>query len=55
MDHCFNTSLNVEKTINEKWKAGIAYGVGSSNLNNFNLSGNTVILVLLTIIILFMA
>jgi len=37
----FNTSLNVEKTINEKWKAGIAYGVGSSNLNNFNLSGNT--------------
>ena len=37
----FNTSLNVEKTINDKWKAGIAYGVGSSNLNNFNLSGNT--------------
>jgi len=37
----FNTSLNLEKTINDKWKAGIAYGVGSSNLNNFNLSGNT--------------
>ncbi len=33
----FNTSINVEKTINDKWKAGIAYGVGSSNLDNYNL------------------
>ena len=37
----FNSSLNLEKTLNEKWKAGIAYGVGSSNLNNFNFS-NTI-------------
>ena len=29
----FNTSINLEKTINDKWKAGIAYGVGSSNLD----------------------
>ena len=34
----FNTSLNVEKTINDKWKAGISYGVGSSNLDNYNFS-----------------
>ena len=27
--------------MNEKWKAGIAYGVGSSNLNNFNFSSTT--------------
>ena len=37
----FNTSINVEKTINDKWKAGIAYGVGSSNLDNFNFSSTT--------------
>jgi hypothetical protein len=37
----FNSSLNLEKTLNEKWKAGIAYGVGSSNLNNFNFSSTT--------------
>jgi len=37
----FNTSLNVEKTINDKWKAGISYGVGSSNLDNYNFS-NTI-------------
>ena len=34
----FNSSLNLEKTINEKWKAGIAYGVGSSNLYDFDFS-----------------
>ena len=34
----FNTSINLEKTINYKWKAGIAYGVGYSNLDNFNFS-----------------
>ena len=37
----FNSSLNLEKTLNEKWKGGIAYGVGSSNLNNFNFSSTT--------------
>ena len=37
----FNSSLNLEKNLNEKWKAGIAYGVGSSNLNNFNFSNTT--------------
>jgi len=37
----FNSSLNLEKTLNEKWKAGIAYGVGSSNLNNFDFSSTT--------------
>ena len=37
----FNTSLNVEKTINDRWKAGVAYGVGSSNLNNYNFSSTT--------------
>ena len=37
----FNTSINVEKTINDKWKAGIAYGVGSSNLDNYNFSSTT--------------
>ena len=37
----FNTSINLEKTINDKWKAGIAYGVGSSNLDNFNFSSTT--------------
>jgi len=37
----FNTSINVEKTINDKWKAGLAYGVGSSNLDNYNFSSTT--------------
>ena len=37
----FNTSIIIEKTFNEEWKGGIAYGVGSSNLNNFNFSGTT--------------
>ena len=37
----FNSSLNVEKTINERWKAGIAYGVGSSNLYDFDFSSTT--------------
>ena len=37
----FNTSINIEKTINDKWKAGIAYGVGSSNLDNYNFSSTT--------------
>ena len=37
----FNTSINVEKTINDKWKAGIGYGVGSSNLDNYNFSSTT--------------
>ena len=37
----FNTSINVEKTINDEWKAGIAYGVGSSNLDNYNYSSTT--------------
>ena len=34
----FNTSINVEKTINDRWKAGVAYGFGSSNLDNYNFS-----------------
>ena len=37
----FNTSLNIEKTINNRWKAGFAYGVGSSNLDNYNFSTTT--------------
>jgi len=37
----FNTSINVEKTINDRWKAGLAYGVGSSNLDNYNFSSTT--------------
>ena len=37
----FNGSINIEKTINEKWKAGIAYGQGTANLYNFNFSGTT--------------
>jgi len=37
----FNSSLNLEKTINAKWKAGIAYGVGSSNLNGYDFSNTT--------------
>ena len=37
----FNGSINVEKTINDKWKAGIAYGMGSANLYDFNFSGTT--------------
>ena len=35
----FNTALNIEKAINDKWKAGISYGYGSANLDNFNFSG----------------
>ena len=34
----FNTALNIEKNINDKWKAGISYGYGSANLDNFNFS-----------------
>ena len=37
----FNTSINLEKTINDRWKAGVAYGVGSSNLDNYNFSSTT--------------
>ncbi|MDC3089318.1 autotransporter domain-containing protein [Prochlorococcus sp. AH-716-N03] len=37
----FNTSINIEKTINDRWKAGVAYGVGSSNLDNYNFSSTT--------------
>ena len=37
----FNTSIIIEKTFNKEWKGGIAYGVGSSNLDNFNFSGIT--------------
>jgi len=37
----FNGSINVEKTINDKWKAGIAYGQGTANLYDFNFSGTT--------------
>ncbi len=37
----FNTSVNVEKTINDRWKAGVSYGVGSSNLDNYNFSSTT--------------
>jgi len=37
----FNTSIIIEKTFNEEWKGGISYGVGSSNLDNFNFSGTT--------------
>ena len=41
----FNTSINLEKTINDKWKAGIAYGIGSSNLDNYNFSSTTASLI----------
>ena len=37
----FNSSLNLEKTINTKWKAGIAYGVGSSNFNGYDFANTT--------------
>ena len=37
----FNGSINVEKTINDKWKAGVAYGMGSANLYDFDFSGTT--------------
>jgi len=37
----FNGSINIEKTINDKWKAGIAYGMGSANLYDFDFSGTT--------------
>jgi uncharacterized protein with beta-barrel porin domain len=35
----FNGSINLEKTINDKWKAGVAYGMGTADLYNFNFSG----------------
>ena len=35
----FNGSLNLEKTINDKWKAGFAYGMGTADLYNFDFSG----------------
>ncbi len=34
----FNTSINIEKTFNDRWKVGVAYGFGSSNLDNYNFS-----------------
>ena len=37
----FNRSINVEKTINDKWKVGVAYGMGTANLYDFNFSGTT--------------
>ena len=37
----FNGSINVEKTINDKWKAGVSYGQGTTNLYDFNFSGTT--------------
>ena len=37
----FITSINLEKTFNDKWKAGLAYGFGTSNLDSFNFSGTT--------------
>ncbi len=37
----FNGSINVEKTFNDKWKAGVAYGMGSANLYDFNFSGTS--------------
>ena len=37
----FNGSINVEKTINDKWKAGVAYGMGSANLYDFDFSNTT--------------
>ena len=37
----FITAVNLEKTFNDKWKAGLAYGFGTSNLDGFNFSGTT--------------
>ena len=37
----FITAVNLEKTFNDKWKAGLAYGFGTSNLDNFKFSGTT--------------
>lgn len=37
----FNAALNIEKNINNKWKAGVSYGYGSANLDNFNFSDTT--------------
>ena len=37
----FITAVNLEKTFNDKWKVGLAYGFGTSNLDSFNFSGTT--------------
>jgi len=37
----FITAVNLEKTFNDKWKGGLAYGFGTSNLDGFNFSGTT--------------
>ncbi len=39
--HAFNGSINLEKTINDKWKAGVSYGMGSTKLYDFDFSGTT--------------
>ena len=36
----FNSTYNLEKNINDKWKAGISYGDGSSNLDDYNFVNN---------------
>ena len=35
----FITAVNLEKTFNDRWKGGLAYGFGTSNLDSFNFSG----------------
>ena len=37
----FNGSINLEKTINDKWKAGLSYGIGTANLYDFDFSNTT--------------
>ena len=37
----FITTVNLEKTFNDKWKGGLSYGFGTSNLDGFNFSGTT--------------
>lgn len=37
----FNSAFNVERHIGHKWKTGISFGVGTSNLGNYNFSGTT--------------
>ena len=37
----FNSTYNLEKNINDKWKAGISYGDGSSNLDDYNFINNS--------------
>ena len=37
----FNSTYNLEKNINDKWKAGISYGDGSSNLDDYNFVNNS--------------